>query len=76
MSNARKIKSFATALTENPFYYEILLENQTIQISTASSQTNRKQQLTDENCPELANTKSVIFHQSNAQVHISLGANC
>lgn len=73
MSNARKIKSFATALTENPFY-EILLENQTIQISTASSQTNRKQQLTDKNCPELANTKSVIFHQSNTQGHISLGA--
>ena len=53
-------------------YYELLLENQTINSSKYCSQLDQLKAALDEKCPELVNRKHIIFHQDNARLHVSL----
>ena len=59
-------------------YYELLLENQTINSNKYCSQVDQLQAALVENHPELVNRKRKIFHQDNAGLHVSLmtGKNC
>ena len=52
-------------------YYELLLENQTIN-SKYCSQLDRLKAALDEKRPELVNRKRIIFHQDNERPHVSL----
>ena len=53
-------------------YYELLLENQTINSNKYCSQLDQLKVALDEKCPELVNRKCIIFHQDNARSHVSL----
>ena len=53
-------------------YYELLLENQTINSNKYYSQLDQLKAALDEKCPELVNRKRIIFHQDNARRHVSL----
>ncbi|XP_066887786.1 kelch-like protein 3 isoform X10 [Kogia breviceps] len=54
------------------FYYELLLENQTINSNKYCSQLDQLKAALDEKPPELVNRKCIIFHQDNARPHVSL----
>ena len=53
-------------------YYELLLENQTINSNKYCSQLDQLKVTLDEKCPELVNRKHKIFHQDNARPNVSL----
>ena len=53
-------------------YYELLLENQTINSNKYCSQLDQLKAALDEKGPELANRKHIIFHQDTARPHVSL----
>ena len=53
-------------------YYELLLENQTINSNKYCSQVDQLKAALDENCRELVNRKCIIFYQDNARPHVSL----
>ena len=53
-------------------YYELLLENQTINSNKYCSHLDQLKAALDEKRPELVNTKCIIFHQDNARPHVSL----
>ena len=53
-------------------YYELLLENQTINSNKYCSQLDQLEAALDENHLELVNRKGIIFHQDNIRLHISL----
>ena len=53
-------------------YYELLLENQTINSNKHCSQLDQLKAARDEKCPELVNRKCIIFQQDNARSHVSL----
>ena len=53
-------------------YYELLLENQTINSNMSCSQLDQLKAALDEKHPELVNRKCIIFHQDNARPHVSL----
>ena len=53
-------------------YYELLLENQTINSNKYCSQLDQLKVALDEKHPELLNRKYIIFHQDNARPHVSL----
>ena len=55
-------------------YYELLLENQTINSNKYCSQLDQLKAALDEKHPELVNRKCVIFHQDNTRLHVSLMA--
>ena len=52
-------------------YYELLLENQTIN-SKYFSQLDQLKATLDKKSPELVNRKLIMFHQDNARLHVSL----
>ena len=53
-------------------YYELLLENQTINSNEYCSQVDQLKAALDEKRPELVNRKCIIFRQDNARLHVSL----
>ena len=53
-------------------YYELLLENQTINSNKFCFQLDQLKVALDEKRPELVNRKRIIFHQDNASQHVSL----
>ena len=53
-------------------YYELLLENQTINSNKYCSQLDQLKAALVEKRPELVNRKHIIFHQDNARLHVSL----
>ena len=53
-------------------YYELLLENQTINSNKYWSQLDQLKTALDKKHPELVNRKCIIFHQDNARLHVSL----
>ena len=53
-------------------YYELHLENQTINSNKYCSQLDQLKAVLDEKHPELVNKKLIIFHQDNARPHVSL----
>ena len=53
-------------------YYELLLENQTINSDKYCSQLDQLKAALNEKHPELVNRKCIIFHQDNARPHVSL----
>ena len=53
-------------------YYELLLENQTINSNKYCSQLDQLKAVLDEKHLELVNRKRIIFHQDNARPHVSL----
>ena len=53
-------------------YFELLLENQTINSNKYCCQLDQLKAALDEKCPELVNRKCIIFHQDNARPHVSL----
>ena len=53
-------------------YYELLLENQTINSNKYCFQLDQLKAAFDKKRPELVNRKCIIFHQHNARPHISL----
>ena len=53
-------------------YYELLLENQTINVKKYCSQLDQLKAALKEKRPELVNRKRIIFHQDNARPHVSL----
>ena len=53
-------------------YYELLLENQTINSNKYCSQLDQLKVELDEKHPELVNRKCIIFHQDKARPHVSL----
>ena len=53
-------------------YYELLLDNQTINSNKYCSQLDQLKAAFGEKRPELVNRKRIIFHQDNARVHVSL----
>ena len=53
-------------------YYELILENQTINCNKYCSQLDQQKTTLDEKHPELVNRKCIIFHQDNARPHVSL----
>ena len=52
-------------------YYEVLLENQTINSNKYCSQLDQLKAALDEKRPELVNRERIIFHQDNARPHVS-----
>ena len=55
-------------------YYELLLENQTINSSKYCSQLDQLKAALDEKRLELVNRKHIIFHQDNSRLYVSLMA--
>ena len=55
-------------------YYELLLENQTINSNKYCSQLDQLKVALHKKRPELVNRKHIIFHQDNARLHVSLMA--
>ena len=53
-------------------YYELLLENQTINSNKYRSQLDQLKSALDEKRPELVNRKCIIFHQDTARLRVSL----
>ena len=53
-------------------YYELLLENQTINSNKYCLQLDQLNAALNIKHPELVNRKRIIFHQDNARPHISL----
>ena len=53
-------------------YYELLLENQTINSNKYRSQLDQMKVALDEKRPELVNRKHIIFHQDNTRPHVFL----
>ena len=53
-------------------YYQLLLENQTINSNKYRSQLDQLKAALDKKRPELVNRKRIIFHQDNARQHVSL----
>ena len=53
-------------------YYELLLENQTINSNKYCSQLDQLKAALEEKHPELENRKCIIFHQDNTRLHVSL----
>ena len=53
-------------------YYELLLENQTINSNKYCSQLDQLKAALDDNRPELVNRKCIIFHQDTARLQVSL----
>ena len=53
-------------------YYELLLENQTINSNKHCSQLDQLKAALDEKCPELVNRERIIFHQNDTRQHVSL----
>ena len=53
-------------------YYELLLENQTINSNKYCSQLDQLKAALDEKRLELVNRKRIIFHQNNTRPHVSL----
>ena len=53
-------------------YYELLLENQTINSNRYCSQLDQLKAALGEKHLELVNRKRIIFHQDNARLHVSL----
>ena len=53
-------------------YYELLLENQTINSNKHCSQLDQLKAALDKKHPELANRKRIIFHQDTARPRVSL----
>ena len=54
------------------FYYELLLENQTINSNKYCFQLDQLKAALDEKRPELVNRKRITFHQDNTRPHVSL----
>ena len=52
--------------------YEILLKSQTVDSNKYSSQLDQLKATLDENHPELAMEKCIIFYQDNTRLHVSL----
>ena len=53
-------------------YYELLLENQTINSNKYCSQVSQLKAALDKKRPELVNRKCIISHQDNTRLHVSL----
>ena len=53
-------------------YYELLLENQTINPNKYCSQLDQLKAALNEKRPELVNRKYIIFHQDTTRPHVSL----
>ena len=53
-------------------YYELLLENQTINSNKYCSQLDQLKAALGKKHPELVNRKCIIFHEDNAKLHVSL----
>ena len=53
-------------------YYELLLENQTVNSKEYFSQLDQLKAALDEKCLKLVNRKCIIFHQDNVRPHVSL----
>ena len=53
-------------------YYELLLENQTINSNKYCSQLDQLKAALDKKRSELVNRKRTIFHQDDARQHVSL----
>ena len=53
-------------------YYELLLENQTINSNKYCSELDQMKAALDEKHPEFVNRKRIIFHQDNARPHVCL----
>ena len=53
-------------------YYELLLENQTINSNKYCSRLDQLNAALDEKRPELVNRECIIFHQGKARPHVSL----
>ena len=53
-------------------YYELLLENQTINSNKYCAQLDQLKVAIDKKHPEVVNRKCIIFHQDNARRHVSL----
>ena len=53
-------------------YYDLFLENQTINSNKYCSQLDQLKAALDEKRPELVNRKHIIFHQDNTRPHGSL----
>ena len=51
-------------------YYELLLENKTINSNKYYSQWDHLKAALDEKCLELVNIKCIIFHQDNTRPNI------
>ena len=53
-------------------YYELLLENETINSNKCCSQLDQLKAALDKKCPELVNRKRIIFHRDTTRPHVSL----
>ena len=53
-------------------YYELFLENQTINSNKYGSQLDQLKAALDEKHAELVNRKLIVFHQDKARLHVSL----
>ena len=53
-------------------YYELLLENQTVNSNEYFSQLDQLKAALDEKCLKLVSRKCIIFHQDNVRPHVSL----
>ena len=53
-------------------YYELLLENETINSNKFCSQLDQLKAALDKKCPELVNRKRIIFHRDTTRPHVSL----
>ena len=53
-------------------YYELLLENQTINSNKYHSWLDQLKAALDKKCVKLVNRKCIIFHQDNTRPHVSL----
>ena len=53
-------------------YYELLLENQTINSNKYCSQLDQLKATLDEKRPEFINRKRIVFHQDSARPRVSL----
>ena len=54
------------------FYYDLLLENQTVNSNEYFSQLDQLKAALDEKCLKLVIRKCIIFHQDNVRPHVSL----
>ena len=57
---------------EGVLYYELLLENQTINSNKYCSQLDQLKAALDKKRLKLVNRKRITFHQDNTRLHVSL----